>query len=73
MHGPLQGECMQRLAECILEACKSLPDAELTAAVETDAHSNAKILFKQSVDAYQKVHQCLISHIHVALELCKDT
>jgi len=47
---------MQSLAECILKACKSLPDAELTAAVESDAYSNAKILFKQSFEAYQKVH-----------------
>ncbi|BDA41286.1 hypothetical protein COCOBI_02-0660 [Coccomyxa sp. Obi] len=49
------GESMQRLAECILEACSALPDSELTAAVEADARSNAKILFRQSADAYKKV------------------
>ena len=46
---------MQRLAECILEACSALPDSELTAPVEADARRNAKILFRQSVDAYHKV------------------
>lgn len=56
----MQGECMQRLAECILEACSALPDSELSAAVEADARSNAKILFRQSVDAYKKVS----SHVH---------
>ncbi|EIE25053.1 hypothetical protein COCSUDRAFT_61299 [Coccomyxa subellipsoidea C-169] len=49
------GESMQRLAECILEACSALPDSQLSAAVEADARSNAKILFRQSVDAYKKV------------------
>ncbi len=61
-----QGESMQRLAECILEACSALPDSELSAAVEADARSNAKILFRQSVDAYKKVS----SHVHITVCPC---
>lgn len=57
---------MQKLAECILEACSALPDSELTAPVEADARSNAKILFRQSVDAYHKVGRQL-QHIKCSM------
>lgn len=55
MHVGSQAECLQRLAESILEACSALPDADLSAEVEADARRNAQLLFRQSVEAYKKV------------------
>ena len=46
---------MQQLGDCIIGSCASLPDAELTSEVEADARRNAAAVFKQSVQAYQKV------------------
>ena len=54
----MQGECLQQLGDCIIESCAGLADAELTTEVEADARQNAGAVFKQAVQAYQKVCTC---------------
>ena len=64
---------MQQLGERILESCAALPDGQLSAEVEADAHRNAATVFRQAVEAYQKVLPSPSTcHICILHSVCSD-
>ncbi|KAK9813059.1 hypothetical protein WJX72_008231 [[Myrmecia] bisecta] len=50
------GESLQNWAEAVVVSCATLPDAQLSPAVEAEGHQTAGSLFQQAVSAYEQVH-----------------